>query len=99
MKKIEINGVEYTMKYSIRSLFVYEKITGHPYDGCKLVDLYTLMYAMLLCGNPNFDMEFDSLIDICDARPDIFKTFSDVMEEENRRQSALLPVSDSKKKA
>lgn len=98
MRRIIINGVEYTLKYSVRAFFVYEQITGHPYDGYKLVNLYTLLYAMLLSGNPGFNLSFDALLDFCDEHPEVFRVFREVLEEENERQAAFLPASDDKKK-
>lgn len=98
MKAVVIDGVEYTLKYGIRALFVFEQITGRPYDGNKMIDLYTLMYAMLVSGNQNFDASFDSFLDACEADPTLFRTFTEVLEEESKRQAVFLPASGEKKK-
>ena len=95
MKEVIINGESYKIAYNLRSLFTYEEITGHPYDGKKTVDGYMLLYAMLIANNENFSMEFAELVEACDDDLNIFSTFCEVMEEYAKRMSAFV---DNKKK-
>lgn len=95
MRTVTIGEKTYKIVYNLRSLFTYEEIAGHPYDGKKIVDGYMLLYAMLIANNEDFAMEFGELIDACDNDLNIFSTFCEVMEESAKRMSAF---ADSKKK-
>lgn len=74
-QKIKIKNVEYELKYSIRVLFVFERITGKAFDPTKLFDLYMYFYSCLVANNQNFSMLVDEFIDECDNNPGIFEEF------------------------
>lgn len=90
MKTVEILGDEFKLAYNLKTLFVYEEIAGHPYKGEKLVDTYTLMYAMLLANNEHFSLTFDQFIQECDDKLGLYSVFCEVLEAESRRVSAFL---------
>lgn len=48
---ITINNIEYKLKYTLRSLFIYEKITDNQFTGKSLIDYYILFYSTLLANN------------------------------------------------
>ena len=96
MRTVAINGKEYKLVYNLKGLFTYEEMAGHPYKGEKTIDTYLLMYAMLIANNEGFAMEFDALIDACDADMNIYQTFIEVMNDEAKRISAF---QENKKKA
>lgn len=96
MKKVTINGKEYSIAYNLRSLFIYEEIAGHPFTGDKTIDVYMLLYSMLQANNKDFCLSFDELIDACDVDVNIFQTYLSVMEEYGKRMEAFV---DDKKKA
>lgn len=95
MKKVMINGTEYKLDYNLRSLFVFEEITGHPYKAERTIDSYILYFAMLQANNSDFAMTFDEFIDACDKDFCIFQTFGEVMEDYAKRMSAYV---ENKKK-
>lgn len=75
MTKIKIKEQEYELKYSIRVLFVFERITGKAFDPTKLFDLYMYFYSCLVANNQNFTMLVDEFLDECDNNPQIFEEF------------------------
>lgn len=95
MKSVEINGIVFKLAYNLKSLFTYEEITGHPYKGDRTIDIYLLMYSMLIANNNDFSMDFDEFIGKCDEDYTLYQTFVEVMEDESKRMSAF---KDSKKK-
>lgn len=95
MKTVTINGCEYKLAYNLRSLFIYEGITGKPYTGEKSVDNYFLLYASLQANNEDFSMTFDEMLEACDNDFEIFAAFTEVLEAYGKRVSAYL---ESKKK-
>lgn len=96
MKKIVIQGKEYTLAYNLRSLFIYEEMAGKPYTGERTFDNYMLLFAMLMANNKDFSLSFDVFIDRCDEDLNLYQEFVEVMSEEGKRVSAFV---ENKKKA
>lgn len=96
MKTVTIQGNDFNLAHNLKTLFTYEEIAGHPYTGGKLVDTYTLMYAMLIANNDDFSMPFDEFIQACDEDMTLYETFCEVLSDESKRISAFL---ENKKKA
>lgn len=96
MRTVAINGVVYKLAYNLRSLFIFEEITGHPYKGEKTMENYLLLFAMLQANNEEFVMSFDELINACDEDMAIFDEFVAVLDDYGKRVSAY---AESKKKA
>lgn len=96
MRTVAINGVVYKLAYNLRSLFIFEEITGHPYKGEKTMENYLLLFAMLQANNEEFAMSFDELINACDEDMAIFGEFVAVLDDYGKRVSAY---AESKKKA
>ena len=46
MKTVEIKGVEYNIKYTLRALFIYEELKGEPYSSDRTMNNYILLYAL-----------------------------------------------------
>lgn len=95
MRTVTIGGVEYKLAYNLRSLFIYEEITGHPYKGEKTIDSYILLFSMLQANNEDFSMTFDEFINACDEDMGIFQEFALVLEDYSKRFSYV----ENKKKA
>ncbi|WP_229058504.1 MULTISPECIES: hypothetical protein [Parabacteroides] len=72
---IKIGNQEYLLKYTVRALFVYEQITGTSFSPDKLLNEYTLLYAILIANNTNFSLTFEELIELCDQDQSIFIEF------------------------
>lgn len=86
---VSIDNKEYHLRYSLRSLFKYEQLTGHPYEGKTLEDAYMLLHASLMSCNPDYSMTFDRLIDNCDLDPSIFAEFTGMVQAEADRLAQL----------
>lgn len=67
MKTITINGETYNYKYSLRSLFIFERITGKAFQLNDTLDTFAFFYAMLLANNPDKKvLDFEAFIDACE---------------------------------
>lgn len=93
---IKIGNQEYILKYTVRALFAYEQITGTPFTPDKLLNEYTLLYAILIANNNDFRLTFDEFINECDEDQSIFiefrEWFLDVL-----KQKALLQTESADK--
>ena len=89
--KINIEGKNYTLKNTIRSLFIYEKIANKQFDGKNLIDYYILFYSNLLANNPDeFNLTFDEFIEINDQDINLFNQFIDFITKSNEVNNQLI---------
>lgn len=80
---ITINNIEYKLKYTLRSLFIFEKITDNQFNGKSLIDYYILFYSTLLANNSDtFKYTFDEFIQLCDADNNLFVQFTEFLNKE-----------------
>ena len=63
---ITINKKEYKVKYTIRALFIFEQITGKPFEIKTLLDNYVFFYSMILANNEDNIIQWDEFIDAID---------------------------------
>ena len=63
---ITIKGNEYNVKYTIRSMFIFEKITKKQFKIDSLIDWYVLYYCIILANNTDTTLTLDEFIDACD---------------------------------
>lgn len=103
MKEIEINGKNYKLKYTIRSLFIFEQITGKSFKIENLLDNYLFFYSMILANNKDDVLSWDDYINAMDEDPELFKRMSDIIEEQQKKDNLFSnneekPKKGSKKK-
>ena len=97
MKEIEINGKKYKLKYTIRSLFIWEQITGKSFKIEKMLDNYLFFYSMILANNPDEILEWDDYINSMDADPTLLKRMSDIIEEQQKKDNLFTNEEKDKK--
>ena len=64
--KITIKDQDYKVKYTIRALFIFEQITGKPFEIKTLLDNYVFFYSMILANNQDTPILWDDFIDAID---------------------------------
>lgn len=80
--KIKINEQEYEIKYSIRSLFIFEQITEKPFSLDSTLDHYIFFYSMLLANNRGEKpLDWDQFIDAIDEDPTLVTRFSSYLTD------------------
>ena len=89
MKTIKINGKDYKVKYTVRSLFIFEQITGKSFEIKTLLDNYVFFYSMLLACNADDVLSWDGFIDALDEDPTILKQMNDVIEEQQKQSKVF----------
>ena len=100
MKTITINGKDYKIKYTIRALFIFERITGKTFQLTSLLDNYIFFYSMILANNDNENpLKWDDFLDAIDSDPSIFLKMTDIInEEQNKNDIFDKEENDSKEK-
>lgn len=97
MKEIEINGKNYKLKYTIRSLFIWEQITGKPFKIENMLDNYLFFYSMILANNPDEILAWDDYLNAMDEDPTLFKRMSDIIEEQQKKDNLFTTEEKDKK--
>lgn len=97
-KEIKINGVTYTLKNSLRNLFIFEGVTNRTFNVKRTFDWIVLFYSTLLANNESFNMELDHFISLCDEHPEAFKEFQQFIIDASRTEAQRATNNDVKKK-
>jgi hypothetical protein len=97
MKEIEINGKNYKLKYTIRSLFIWEQITGKSFKIENMLDNYLFFYSMILANNPDNILSWDDYINAMDEDPMLFKRMTDIIEEQQKKDNLFTNEEKTKK--
>lgn len=97
--KITIEGAEYKVRQSFRSLMLFEEMTKRSVYLMNetLNDIMTLFYCILKANNrETFTYTFDSFIDVMDNNPDCIEVFTDFIK--TSAEVTDEPASQKKKK-
>lgn len=87
MRAISLKNKDYALKYTLRAFFVFETISGYPFQFGKLIDEYLLFYSFLLASNDAFTMDFDEFIESCESDLTLFDQFKDFLLDEIKLRS------------
>lgn len=87
MKKVKIKGKNYNIKYTIRSLFIFEQITGKPFKIETLLDNYLFFYSIILANNSDKAdiLTWDDFLDEMDKNPNLFSSLNDAIEDKQEK--------------
>ena len=99
MKTISFNGKIFSLKYTLRAFFVFESISGYPFQFGKLLDEYLLFYSFLIASNKDsFNMAFDEFIELCENDLTLFEQFKEFILDEIKLRSQSAGNDVKKKK-
>lgn len=87
---ISIKGKEYSLRYTIRNMIMYEEIAGVPFNPSKTLNVLLFVFCVLVCNNPDFRLGLKEFVDACDEDPSILRTYSDWMEGEMERRKLMI---------
>lgn len=93
-KTVKINGTDYKVQKTLRSIFIFEEITGKRFDIETLKDSYIFFYSVLLANNQDNVLQWDEYIDALDKDPEIFTRINDILKEGDEIETLLSDDSD-----
>ena len=79
---ITIKDKEYKVKYTIRAMFIFEKMANKIFKIESLLDWYIFSYSMILANNPDCELLFDDFIDECDSNPTLIVNMQEYLNKE-----------------
>lgn len=96
--EVTIKDKTYKVKYSIRAMFVFEKLAGKLFKLDNLIDFYIFYYSMILAGNPECTLLFDDFIDECDSNPALVTDIQNYLNAQFQKQGQLEPSKEDTSK-
>lgn len=99
--ELTINEKTYTLKYSFRSLIIYENIAGKSFQPQNLTDILVFFYSCLLASGHDAALSWDDFMDYIDDNPESVNDFSDWLTAQFTKNNVLTPdteVKETKKK-
>lgn len=84
---ITINGKQYRVKYTIRALFIFEQITGKPFEIKTLLDNWVFLYSIILANNPDNFIDWDEFIDALDNDKTLIAELNKLVEDYQTKDS------------
>ena len=78
--KLTIKDKEIELKYSIRSLIMFENMAEKSFAPETLTDIITFMYCVVVSSSGDYSLKFDDFIDFLDENPDAIKDFGDWLQ-------------------
>lgn len=73
---ITINDKDIELKYTLRSMMMYENITGKTFAPEGVSDILTFFYCVVVASAKNYDLKFDDFLDVIDENQDKLNEFS-----------------------
>ena len=96
MDTIKIGENTYNLKYTIRSLFLFEQITKKSFKIETLLDNYVFFYCLLLANNKDNVIDWDDFIDALDQDPTLFQRMSEIIAKQQKKNDLFADDDDDK---
>lgn len=88
--KVKIKEQEITLKYSLRSLFLYERKTGESFSPRNIEQFCLYFYCVVCSSNKDLDLTFDDFIDeVIDPNPQVMNEFAEWLNSVMQKSSFL----------
>ena len=85
METITINGKNYNLKYTLRSLFIFEQITKKSFKIETLLDNYIFFYSLILANNKDNPIDWDDFIQAMDDDPTLFTRMGEIVAKTQKK--------------
>lgn len=74
---IKIKDKEVELKYTLRSMLMYENITDKSFNPETLTDVITFMYCVVVASSQDYSLKFDDFISELDEHPELITDFGE----------------------
>lgn len=96
--EITIKDKNIELKQTMRSIMVYEQITGKPFSPTTITDILIYFYSVLIASDTSLEMPFDEFMDFVDDNPEAFENFNKWLAKTHEKNSVTKQPTPSKKK-
>ena len=94
---VKVNDKEITLRYSFRSLILYENIQKKSFSPETTTDVLIFMFCVILSSEKDLDFDFNQFLDMIDENPSLVAEFALWLTKEMDRQNTLSPEEEPKK--
>lgn len=74
---INIKNREVELKYTFRSMIIYEKITGESFQPKGVTEVLIYLFSTIVASSKGIDLTFEEFIDYADENPKIVNEFNE----------------------
>ena len=74
---INIKNKEVELKYTFRSMIIYEKITGESFQPKGVTEVLIYLFSTIVASSKGIDLTFEEFIDYADENPNIVNEFNE----------------------
>jgi len=90
-KIIKIEGVDYKVKRTMRSIMMFEQITGRSVSEIsdKIGDILTFYFCILKACNKQTmaNVDFDAFVDLIDEHEEVFEQISEALNDKEEKKA------------
>ena len=95
--KVTIKEQEITLRYSLRSLFLYERKSGESFNPRNIEQFCLYFYCVVCSSNKDLDLTFDDFIDeVIDPQPELMGEFAEWLGKTMAKNNFLSGQSQEK---
>lgn len=94
---IEIKGISYKMRYSLRALVIYEELKKESSRPGGIMDEMILYYSAFVASNPETNVTFDDFFEAVDNDINLLSSLRKWMKEEVETLFQKTDADDKKK--
>ena len=94
---VKVNDKEITLRYSFRSLILYENIQKKSFSPETTTDVLIFMFCVILSSEKDLEFNFNQFLDMIDENPSLVTEFALWLTKEMDKQNELSPEEESKK--
>lgn len=88
--KIKINDKEIELKQTVRSLIIYENITGQSMlQPQTMEDVLTYFFCVVLGSSKDYSIKYEDFLDTIDENPSVIQEFTEWMREQAEKNETL----------
>jgi len=86
---ININEKDIELKFTLRSMMMYENITGKTFAPEGISDILTFMYCIVVSCSKDYSLQFDDFVDWLDDNQSKLAEFSEWLTNVVKTQDFL----------
>lgn len=95
---IKIREQEVELRYSMRSLFMFERVANKNFNPTTIEDFCTFFYCVLCSSNKDLDLTFDEFVDFLDEDPSKMNEFAEWLSKTMQKSNFLSGAAQSQEK-
>lgn len=98
--KLHINDKDVELRWSFRSLLLFENIMQKSFEPKGLTDIITYMYCVIIASDKDLNLTYDDFLFYLDEHPNVITDFSVWLQAAVEKNNSLMlnKVSEADKK-